>query len=94
MIPRDSEYIKCCVGPIRQDAVSHLSMASPTRKTILADLCLRGETAAPARYRDTAAVDQDCTALTKAAASHSPPDGAFMTAASPGVVALFQVSSY
>ena len=26
VIPRDSEYIKCCVGPIRQDAVSRLSM--------------------------------------------------------------------
>ena len=59
MIPRDSEYIKCCTGPIK--------------------------------YRDFEAVHSDVERLNKATQSSKPTDGSFMTAASPGVVALFQV---
>ena len=62
VIPRSSEYIKCCTGPIK--------------------------------YRDFEAVHQDVTRLNKATDTDKPEDGSFMTAASPGVVALFQVNPH
>jgi len=62
VIPRGSDYIKCCNGPIQ--------------------------------YKDFKAVKEDTRILTKALQSHKPLDGAFLTAASPGVVALFQVNKH
>jgi len=62
VIPRGSDYIKCCNGPIQ--------------------------------YKDFKAVKEDTRILTKAMESHKPLDGAFLTAASPGVVALFQVNKH
>jgi len=62
VIPRDSEYIKCCTGPIK--------------------------------YRDFEAVHSDVQRLNKATQSSKPTDGSFMTAASPGVVALFQTNKF
>ena len=59
VIPRDSEYIKCCTGPIK--------------------------------YKDFKAVEQDLNTFQKVLATEKPRDGSFITAASPGVVALFQV---
>ena len=62
VIPRNSEYIKCCTGPIK--------------------------------YRDTRAVQQDLRILKEAAEKSRPVDGVFLTAASPGVVALFQTNRH
>jgi 5-methyltetrahydropteroyltriglutamate--homocysteine methyltransferase len=62
VVPRGSEYIKCCVGPIE--------------------------------YRGFDAVHEDTRILARAVAAQAPQDGAFLTAASPGVVALFQVNKH
>jgi len=62
VIPRNSEYIKCCVGPIQ--------------------------------YKDFNAVNEDMRVMKKVMEKNKPVDGAFLTAASPGVVALFQVNKY
>ena len=59
VIPRDSEYIKCCTGPIK--------------------------------YKDFDAVNQDLKTFQTVLNDEKPRDGSFVTAASPGVVALFQV---
>jgi len=48
----------------------------------------------PISYRDFTAVSQDTRILTKALARHPPVDGGFLTAASPGVVALFQMNKH
>lgn len=62
VVPRGSEYIKCCVGPIT--------------------------------YKDYTAVTEDIRIIKKALDIHKPVDGAFLTAASPGVVALFQIDQH
>jgi len=62
VVPRGSEYIKCCVGPIQ--------------------------------YKDFKAVNEDMRIMKKVLDTSKPVDGAFLTAASPGVVALFQVNKY
>jgi len=62
VIPRSSEYIKCCTGPIT--------------------------------YKDSAAVEEDLTRLQNILQTEIPRDGSFITSASPGVVALFQVNKF
>ena len=60
VIPRGSDYVSCCVGPVR--------------------------------YTDLTAVKTDVRTMTEAVKKSAPKDGAFLTSASPGVVALFNVS--
>lgn len=48
----------------------------------------------PVEYKDLAAARLDVELMSKAVQQHHPKDGAFLTAASPGVVALFNVNKF
>lgn len=48
----------------------------------------------PIQYKDFHAVNEDMRIMNKVLETNKPVDGAFLTAASPGVVALFQVNKY
>ena len=77
MIPRDSEYIKCCVGPIQYKDFQAVNEDMRVMKKV-----------------GTKKSKQTITETSQVMEKNKPVDGAFLTAASPGVVALFQVNKY